>query len=249
MAGVRSVRLSFRFGGRPSPARLWDIRFRVAATAVISACLLAVPPLSLLPLGFAVLTLLALARSRVTEVLQVVWGFTGFLVFFVGLGVLFEPTWVQAAFLAVQALRLVLLLLLGHFLFLTATPSDVTEAIRWYLGWLGPSRAWSAASMAGWALNSVPLILDQAASLLDAAALRGLTVRRHPLRTLNLLTLALLIRTVERSTDLAASLEVRGFGQSVPPFRLAAQGKDWAALGLLILWCAGSWAIGAILPL
>ena len=238
--------LSFRFDGRPSPARSWDIRCRVAATALVSAGLLGAPAASLGPLGLGVLSLLVLARSTAGEIGRVVWGFSGFLVFFVGLGVAFEPTWAQAEFLGVQALRLTLLLLLGHFLFLAATPLDVTEGIRWYLGWLGRRRAWAAASMAGWALASVPLVLDQAATLLDAAALRGLTARRHPLRTMRLLTLGLLVRTVNRSTDLASALEARGFGNAVPPGTLRARPRDFVGMLAVTAGVAASWVFGDI---
>ena len=244
---MSSARLTFRFDGRPSPARSWDIRFRVAATAVVSASILASPSPSLVPLGACVLGLLAMARSTAPEVVKVIRGFFGFLVFFVGLGVLFEPTWAQAGFLGVQALRLTLLLLLGHFLFVTATPLDVTEGIRWYLGWLGPRRAWAAANMAAWALSSVPLVLEQAATLLDAAALRGLSPRRHPLATVKLLTLALLVRTVGRSTDMAASLEARGFGLAIPPPTLKSRPQDALFLASLVLWCAASLYVGGIL--
>jgi len=238
---------AFRFDGRPSPARAWDIRFRVAATALVSAGLLAAPATSLGPLGLGVLVLLALARSGVGEAALVVRGFSPFLFFFFFLGLAFEPTVAQAGFLGIQALRLILVLLLGHFLFLTATPGDVTEGIRWYLGWLGPRRAWAAASMAGWAMASVPLVLDQAATLLDAAALRGLTARRHPVRTVRLLTLGLLIRTVNRSTDLAAALEARGFGRSVPAPDLKARPRDLGWFATAAAGVAASWAFGAIL--
>lgn len=239
--------LAFRFAGRPSPLARWDIRFRVAATALVSASVLGAPVPSLVPLAVLTLGLLAAARCTPAEVGRVVLSFTPFFVFFFALGLAFEPTGNQAAFLGVQALRLVILLLLGHELFLAATPTEVTEGIRWYLGWLGPRRAWAAASMASWALASVPQTLDQASTLLEAAALRGLTVRRHPLRALNLLTLGLLVRTVDRAADLTAALEARSFGAAVPPSGLRARPIDTAALAAVVLWCALSWAAGSIL--
>jgi len=243
VARLGADRPTFRFDGRPSFARSWDIRFRVAGVAVTSAALLGAPAAGLVPLGLLVFALLVLARSRLVELWAVVWGFTPFLVFFVGLGVVFEPTWAQAGFLGVQATRLTLLLLLGHFLFVTATPSDVTEGIRWYLGWLGHRRAWAAASMAAWALASVPLVLDQAASLLDAAALRGLSGRKHPLVLVKILTLALLVRTIGRSTDLVAALEARGFGHHIPATGLRSRWGDWGALALASLWVSASWVL------
>lgn len=243
MAHLSSGRSTFRFDGRPSPARSWDIRFRVAAVAVTSAALLASPAAALVPIGLLVFSFLSLARSTLVETGHVIKGFLPFLLFFVGLGLLFEPTLAHAVFLGLQAARLTLLLLLGHVLYLTATPGDVTEGIRWYLGWLGSRRAWAAASMAAWALNSVPMVLDQAASLLDAAALRGMTPRKHPLQTMRLLTLALLVRTIGRSADLASALEARGFGQSIPPSDLRARPRDFVALAAVAGWLIASWAL------
>jgi energy-coupling factor transporter transmembrane protein EcfT len=213
---------------------------------MISFCVLAAPIPALVPLVVCVAGLLILARATLGEIGKVIRGFSGFLFFFGGLGVVFEPTWAQAAFLAIQALRLTLLLLLGHLLFLAATPSDVTEGIQWSLGWLGRRKAWAAANMAGWALASVPLVLDQAATLNEASALRGHSARRHPLGALKLITLALLVRTVERSTDLAEALEARGFGVSVPGSKLASRLRDALAFGGVAAWCAASWAFGVI---
>lgn len=243
MARLATARPSFRFDSRPSVARSWDIRFRVAAVAVTSAALLGSPAPALVPLGLLAVVLLALARATPGEVVGLIKGLAPFLLFFVGLGVVFEPTWNQVTFLGVQAVRLTFLLLLGHFLYVTATPTDVTEGIRWYLGWLGPRRAWAAASMAAWALASVPLVLDQTQSLLDAAALRGLAARKHPLVVMKLLTLALLIRTIGRSSDLAAALEARGFGDHVPPSSLRSGPADAGALAAALAWVGASWAL------
>lgn len=239
--------LALRFDGRPSPAQAWDIRFRVAAVGAVSWGVAAAPAGSLVFLALGIAGLLALARSTLGEAGRVVRSFLPFAAFFWVLGVAFEPTAAQAGFLGIQALRLVLLLLTGHFLFLAATPSQVTEGIRWYLGWLGPRRAWAAASMAGWALGSVPRILDQASGLLEAAALRGLTLRRHPLGVIKILTLGLLVRTVEQGADLAAALEVRGFGQEVPSTSLRARPRDGLGLAGAVLGTGLAWVLGAIL--
>jgi len=237
------ARLTFRFDGRASAARAWDIRFRVAAVGVLGSALLAAPSGALVPLAAAVFALLALARATAGETVRVARGFVGFMAFFFAVGLLFEPTWEQASLLGIQSARLLLLLLTGQFLFLAATPADVTEGIRWYLGWLGRRRAWAAASMASWALASVPRILDQADQLLDAAALRGLKPARHPVRTLKLLTLGLLIRVFERSGDLAAALEARNFGAAVPVSSLQARWRDFAGFTALCLWCVGAWVV------
>lgn len=239
--------LAFRFDGRPSMVRSWDTRFRVAGVGLLSAVVLGAPAPSLVPLSVVVVVLVALAGARARETLGVIAGLAPFFAFFFVLGVIFEPTADRAAFLGVQVARLTLLFLTGHLLYLAATPADVTEGLRWYLGWLGRRRAWAAASMASWALASVPLVLDQASGLLDAAALRGLTLRRHPLRALKLVTLGLLVRTFERSATLADALEARGFGQSVPESTARARPRDAVALGVLVVVCAASWSFGVIL--
>lgn len=240
-------RLTLAFDGRPSAVRSWDIRFRVAGILALSLGIAGTPAWGLVFQVPLVLGFLGLAGARPGEILRVVRGFAPFLAFFFAVGWVFEPTGAQALFLGWQSLRLTLLLLAGHGLFLSATPADVTEGLRWYLGWLGPRRAWAAASMAGWALASVPSVLDQASGLGEAAALRGLEPRRHPLRTLRALTLGLLVRTFERSADLAAALEARGFGLEVPPPVLKSRPRDALGLAAAVLGVAGTWAFGAIL--
>jgi len=170
--------LSFRFDGRESPVRRWDIRFRVAAAAGFSAFAAAGPEPGLPLLAAEVAVGLGLAGCRWSEGLRVVRGFLPFLVFFYALGLAFEPTVAQAAFLGWQSLRLTLLLLGGHLLLLAATPGDVAEGLRWYLGWLGRRRAWAAAGMAGWALASVPLALDQPTGVASALDLHR-TLEEH----------------------------------------------------------------------
>jgi energy-coupling factor transporter transmembrane protein EcfT len=229
------ARLTFAFAGRPSPARGWDIRFRVAALVLYSAAVLACGPLGLVLLGLTLAVLLGLARATVGELAKVVGGFLPFLLFFFFLSWMFEPTAAQAAFLGLQSVRLTLLLLSGQFLFLTATPSDLTEGLRWYLGWLGRQRAWAAASMASWALASVPTVLDHAAGLREASSLRGLEPRRRPLRTVGILTLGLLVRTFSRSTNLTEALVARGFGDCIPPPELRARWTDAAALAAIVV--------------
>jgi energy-coupling factor transporter transmembrane protein EcfT len=191
--------------------------------------------------GGLVALLLFLAQARAGEVFRVVKSYSGFLIFFFAVGIAFEPTWEQAQFLGIQGVRLALLLLLGHVLYLAATPSDVVDGIRWTLGFLGRRRAWMAASMAAWALASVPQVLDQAAQLGDAVRLRGQSPR-HPVRGMTLMTLGLLVRTIERTTDLAAALEARGFGQSVPELTLRARWRDFVFLGAMAAACATAWA-------
>lgn len=239
--------LLFRWSDRASPLAAWDIRFRVAASGLLSASVLALGPAALPGLMLLVALALAAARSTLAEAWRVVRSFSGFLVFFFTVGLVFTPTWAQAGFLGLQALRLLLLLLLGHALALSARPADVAEGLRWYLGWLGRERAWAAASMAGWALASVPLLLDQAAGLNAAAALRGLNPRRRPGTAFRLLTLGLLVRSVERSADLAAALEARGFGLAVPASSLRARPGDAAALFAAAGACAFCAAVSAMI--
>lgn len=238
---------AFRFVGRPSAAQRWDIRFRVAASLVTTTTILAAPTGALVGLTLVVVVLLASARSTLAEVGRAVGGWLAVLGFFGVVGVVWEPTLAQALLLGTQLVRLVLLFLVGHFLLVAATPAAVTEGLRWYLGWLGPRRAWAGANMASWALASVPQVLDRAKVLGDAAVLRGLTPRRHPVRMAKVLTLGLLVDALGRSLTLAWALEARGFGLAVPPVTLRSRPQDWAALAGVIAACALSWVFGGIL--
>lgn len=241
------VVIPFRFDGRDSPARRWDIRYRVAASMAVTTTLLAGPPGVVVPGALVVFGLLAAARCRPGEALAVVTRLGIWLGVWAGLSWAFDPTLARAAEVGLQAARLVLVLLVGHVLFLAATPGDVTEGLRWFLGWLGPRGAWAAASMAGWALGSVPQALEQAQGLGEAAALRGLSARRHPVRAVKLVTLGLLVRTLGRSVDLASALEARGFGNAVPEPTLKSRPRDAGALVAVVLGCVLSWLIGGIL--
>jgi len=237
----------FRFVPRPSAAQRWDIRFRVAAALTTTTAILGAPTPALAGLSVVVGLLLASARSRVSEVARAVGGLLGFLAVFWVIGFALEPTAARALVLALQFARLVLLFLVGHFLLVAATPADVAEAVRWYLGWLGQRRAWVGANMASWALASVPQVLDRGRILGDAAVLRGLVPARHPVRMAKVLTLGLLVDALGRSLTLAAALEARGFGLTVPPVTLKSRARDWAALGAVVSGCALSWAFGGIL--
>jgi energy-coupling factor transporter transmembrane protein EcfT len=149
-----------------------------------------------------------------------------FFAFFVGTGFLLTPTLEHLAFLGLQSARFLLLFLASHVLLVTATPFTVTAAIQWFLCFLGRRRAYFAASMASWALGSVPRLLDQAQTLTEAAALRGVTVSRHPLRWTRLVTLGLLAKTLETAAVTAQALEARCFGAQIPPHGLRARAFD-----------------------
>lgn len=234
-------RLIFRFSDRPSPAAALDVRFRVAAVALISPLLIFAPVFSLVGLTLGVAGLLTLARTRWHEVWALTKGFGGFLLFFLAVGLLFLPTWENAAFLLVQSARLFVLLLTSQFLLLTLTAFELTAALQWFFSWLGRRRAWYLASMASWAVTSIPQVMDQAAVLREAASLRGLELKRHPLVWLKLLTLALMVRVVEKSAEMSWALEARCFGQAVPGIDLKAQLKDWGFLAVWTAWCGLAW--------
>lgn len=230
--------LTFRFDGRSSAVREWDIRFRVAGLAVVGIGILSATPGALFILGIGVVTLLRKAKARWSEIGRVAQGLAGFLALFWILNWFFEPTIDQAIFLFVQSVRLLLLFLTGHVLLLAATPHDVVDGIRWYFGFLGKRRAWAWASMASWALASIPQVLDQARELLEAARLRGLSLARHPGRVLRLVTLSLVTKALERADHLADAMEARNWGVSIPDARHRARASDVVALVGVLGWVA-----------
>ena len=229
-------RLAFAYTG-PRPLSRWDIRWRVFSVGVFSAVVLAAPPWSLVPLAAGLALLLVLAEVTWSEIARLLASLAWFFAFFLGAGFLLTPTTEHLAFLGLQSARFLLLFLASHVLLVTATPLTVTAAIQWFLGFLGAQRAYFAASMAGWALGSVPRVLDQARSLTDAAALRGLTMLRRPLGWTRLVTLGLLVKTIETAALTAQALEVRSFGSQIPPHGLRARPRDAVAGTAWSVYC------------
>jgi energy-coupling factor transporter transmembrane protein EcfT len=235
------ARLAFTYQA-DSPASRWDIRGRVTALGVFSVAVLAVPAWNLLPLALLLVALLVWTRMPLASLGRLVAQFGLFLAFFFGVGLLLVPTASQAELLGVQSARLLMLLLASQFLMLTATPDTVTAGIQWFLRPLGTRRAYLGASMASWALASVPRVLDDGSTLVAAARLRGLEVRKRPLAWMQLVTLGLLVRVVERSAAMAQALEARSFGLAVPPHGLKATIFDVGLTAAVCAWC-GVWLV------
>ena len=218
-------------------ATFWDIRWRLVSLTVYAVAVLSVESLRLVPLTLVVVVLLPWAGQKWRDIGVLLRGLLALFGFFLGVGLLLTPTWAHAQLLLVQSVRLLLLFLASHFLMVTATPDTVVRGLQWFLSPLGARRAYLGASMASWALASVPKILAHAQGLREAAVLRGLT-GKQPLVWMRLLSIGLLIRVIETSAVVAEALEMRGFGSQTPPHGLLASTKD-AVLGLMLLgWCA-----------
>jgi len=231
---VAGLALVFQGNNR---ATVWDIRWRLVSLTVYAVAVLGVDAVRLAPLSLVLVLLLPWAGQGWRELGVLFRPLLAFFGFFLGVGLLLTPTWAHAQLLLVQSARLMLLFLASHFLMVTATPDTVVRGLQWFLSPLGARRAYFGASMASWALASVPRILGHAHGLREAAVLRGLTGKK-PLVWMHLLSMGLLIRVIETSAVMAEALEVRGFATQIPPHGLRASRKD-ALLGLLLLgWCA-----------
>jgi energy-coupling factor transporter transmembrane protein EcfT len=67
------------------------------------------------------------------------------------------------------------------------------------------------ALLAGLSINLIPQLLDTAQEILEAAACRGLVLRRNPFKTLVIFTVLFMRKTVKRSGETAEALEARNF--------------------------------------
>ncbi len=110
-----------------------------------------------------------------------------------------------------QTLRVALLFEAGHLLTLTTSPGQIAQAVRQLARPLGRTRALQAAALVSLTISAIPGILDRAAMVKDAAALRGVKPRPS-LIMVNLWTIVLLRVLLTRGADTAQALELRGWG-------------------------------------
>ena len=100
--------------------------------------------------------------------------------------------------------RLVLLVFLGH-LFISVTPvSDIRNAVRALINPL-------AALLMGLSFTMIPELLDTAEEIFGALACRGLSLRRHPYRSLLLFGSLFARKTASKAGRVAEALEARNY--------------------------------------
>ena len=136
---------------------------------------------------------------------------------------------------ALKAARLLTVLLAGQLLASTTDPADLAEAVRRVTRFL--PRIWSAALASAFSLTLtfVPLILDEAATIRDAAFSRGLGQRRSILRRAVSLGLPMAEATLRRADRTAEALIARGYVPDPTPGDIRIHIQDGLATVLVLL--------------
>ena len=135
----------------------------------------------------------------------------------------------------IRAARLLVMLLAGQLLAATTDPADLSEALRRLVFFL--PRRWSGAlaSTISLTLSFLPVMLDEAASVRDAAFSRGLGGRRSLFRRALSLGLPLADAALRRADLTAEALLSRSFTDHPTPREMKAATADWIAFALVIL--------------
>jgi energy-coupling factor transport system permease protein len=131
---------------------------------------------------------------------------------------------------ALSAGRLLVVLLAGQLLASTTDPADLAEAVRKILGFL-PKR-WSGAVAAAISLtiSFIPLLMDGAATIRDAALSRGLGRRGSIFRRAIILALPMAESALRRADTTAEALISRGFAEDPTEPELSLCRSDWLLL-------------------
>ncbi|MFP4566498.1 MAG: CbiQ family ECF transporter T component, partial [Spirochaetaceae bacterium] len=131
---------------------------------------------------------------------------------------------------------------------LQTTPAGrVGDVFHWLLGPVPGVNAGRVALMAGLALRHVVVLGDLYRRVSEATAVRGIRLRRAPLRGIRIIAVSLIRETVleaERTTD---ALIARGYSDDRTPPVFTPARRDAAAVALLIGFLAGA-ALIALLP-
>ena len=133
--------------------------------------------------------------------------------------------------------RLAFIVLLGFTLITTTRPPEIKAAVQWYLKPVPCIPEKKVAMMMGLILRFVPVIFDQAAETAEAQKARCVQNRKNPLYRIIKLGFPLIRRTFERTDDLVAAIEARGFSENRTDPELVAHRRDWIALFVVTSLC------------
>jgi energy-coupling factor transporter transmembrane protein EcfT len=126
----------------------------------------------------------------------------------------FSPDSLRAGGITVW--RLALILSFAALFTSVTRPSDLQNAILWFLRPFPFLPARKIALMVTLTLRFLPLILDQAEEIRTATRARLGNTRRNPLSRAKLLVLPLVRRSLLRADDMAVALAARGYREDLP---------------------------------
>ena len=126
--------------------------------------------------------------------------------------------------------RMVILLLCGTLFVSTTLISELQAAIVWYLSPFPFLRGKRVAITISLVIRLIPLVADEYAGLREAELSRCAANSRRPVRRIVRMAVPLLLRTLERGSELATAMESRCFEEDRSLRKLTARPVDWAAL-------------------
>lgn len=134
-----------------------------------------------------------------------------------------------------RALKLLAVLLAGQLLAATTDPSDLASALRRLTVFL--PKTWSAAIATGLSLtiSFIPVMMDDAATVRDAAASRGLSKRRGLIRRAVSLGLPMAEAALRRADLTSDALISRSYSADPTPTEMTIGKRDIAAFALVTL--------------
>lgn len=241
--------VTFHYWPGDSPLHRWDARCKVVALAIVTAGLLHVNAAALVL--FSVLLVGMTAHSRLPWLTLArelrSWGIFLAIIFLVQ--ALTQDgseerlaSWLPVTITGAQTglltcWRLALILTYAALFSLVTRPGDLQTAILWFLRPFPFLPARRIALMVALTLRFLPLILDQADDVRQAARSRLVHLRRNPFIRIKALVLPLMRRFLLRSGDLALALAARGYREDIAlPAPPPVPAVHWApVLGLFLL--------------
>ncbi len=250
---MREVHFFHYFTGRS----LWhrhDPRFKLLELALWSIAALTGAPALLVIIGIQLVVFHAMARSRIRRFRR---PFLFWLAVALAMGVgsglaeaqppLIFFGWISPfgtqglAHGLLKALRLLLMLTAGQLLASTTDPGDMAAAIRRIMFFLPNSWSGPLAMAAALCIGFIPCLLDEAASVSDAAVSRGIESRRSIFSRALCLGLPLSEATIRRAEITADAMISRCYRPDATPLPLTVRRWDWALIAGCVLPLAAYW--------
>ena len=134
-----------------------------------------------------------------------------------------------------RALRLLVVLLAGQLLAAATDPADLADAVRRITSFLPGNWSGALAAAISLTITCIPRLLDEAATVSDAALSRGLGERRSVFRWALSFALPLAEATLHRADLITEALLSRRFVHNPTPPTLRVTVRDWLLGGMSVL--------------
>lgn len=227
-----------------SPVHSLDARGKLIALVLSAVGIMAASPLGL-PIQTAfVATALAISRLPVVRLLREGRGVFVIAILIVTASLLTSPTPLEGLrFGLLYAGRLILLLTLAQLFVGTTSIGRIRIGVARLLRPAPPRAGFVLSSFIALSVTFVALPVDMYAEVRRAATLRGLSLRRHPLVYLRVITVSVLVRTLLAADTTAQAFDCRAGTSDQRPAP-----KSVGVPDLLLLLIAGGVLTLSLLP-